>query len=555
MKKWIALNVLIFACLNLSAQEETKDYMADAGALSTLFRGKLPQQYPYQYNGTYFWNSPDFREGSIVFNGKLYPGIYLNIDAARQELQVRLSREMSPIVLREDLVSWFTIGNEKYVSLRSLGYDDAPAGYFLVVRDGSAPLLLQVNKTFTAKTGDHNGKEIGYDDPDYNPDLVNYFARSEQHYTLTPDGQVQKMRRSAWKKEVQKNLPSSPYLYDKAQAWKGTDAPEGIVTDAVKLNGIGLPEGYFSAAATEEKAAGTSTGITASYRNKMYVIGSGDGKGNKKVTGTVTELETGDPLPGAVIYDDNSATYARSDAHGNYSIQLPGGSNILNFSYEGKEEIALKVDIRGDGSLNIELPDKVELLKASVVSAQSMANHRTAEMGVETVSIRTMNKIPSAFGEGDILKAVLTLPGVTTAGEASGGFNVRGGAQDQNLILFDESTIYNPTHLFGIFSAFNPDITEDVQLYKSSIPARYGGRISSVLTVKTLFFGLCQDFFCRLLRCQLRNPSCVFALLSCPSVFYLFHILTWYFLPSQLNYLTQIPCNLQHDKGINGQCH
>jgi hypothetical protein len=114
-----------------------------------------------------------------------------------------------------------------------------------------------------------------------------------------------------------------------------------------------------------------------------------------------------------------------------------------------------------------------------------MAQHRNTEMGVEKVSVKTVSKIPSAFGEGDVIKAVLTLPGIKSVGEASGGFNVRGGSADQNLILYNGNTIYNPTHMFGIFSAFNPDIVENVELFKSSIPAQYGGRVSSVLNVDT----------------------------------------------------------------------
>jgi len=106
-------------------------------------------------------------------------------------------------------------------------------------------------------------------------------------------------------------------------------------------------------------------------------------------------------------------------------------------------------------------------------------------MGIERVRMEVINKIPSAFGEGDIIKAILTLPGVKSVGEASSGFNVRGGSVDQNLVLFNDGTIYNPTHLFGIFSAFNPDIVSEVELYKSSIPASMGGRISSVLDVRT----------------------------------------------------------------------
>jgi hypothetical protein len=131
------------------------------------------------------------------------------------------------------------------------------------------------------------------------------------------------------------------------------------------------------------------------------------------------------------------------------------------------------------------MKEKVLALTGAVVSADAVSHHRNAMMGIERVRMEVINKIPSAFGEGDIIKAVLTLPGVKSVGEASSGFNVRGGSSDQNLILFNDGTIYNPTHLFGIFSAFNPDVVSEVELYKSSIPAEYGGRISSVLDVRS----------------------------------------------------------------------
>src|SRR6058998_1094254 len=104
-------------------------------------------------------------------------------------------------------------------------------------------------------------------------------------------------------------------------------------------------------------------------------------------------------------------------------------------------------------------------------------------MGVDKLTIKTIKQVPVVFGEADLLKVVLTLPGVTSVGEGSSGYNVRGGSTDQNLILFNDATIYNPTHLFGFFSAFNTDVIKDVDLYKSAIPEKYGGRLSSVLDI------------------------------------------------------------------------
>ena len=106
-------------------------------------------------------------------------------------------------------------------------------------------------------------------------------------------------------------------------------------------------------------------------------------------------------------------------------------------------------------------------------------------IGSEKFKPQILKNIPSAFGESDIMKIALTLPGVTSVGEASSGYNVRGGATDQNLILFNGGTVYNPSHLFGLFTSFNSDAVEDVELFKSSIPVEYGGRISSVLKVNS----------------------------------------------------------------------
>jgi len=129
------------------------------------------------------------------------------------------------------------------------------------------------------------------------------------------------------------------------------------------------------------------------------------------------------------------------------------------------------------------LQEDVPSLKAVVVTSERHSNIRSLQMGVNQITIKNIRQVPVVFGEPDVLRVVLTLPGVTTPGEGSTGFNVRGGSADQNLILFSDATIYNPAHLFGFFSAFNPDVVKNVELYKSSIPQKYGGRLSSVLDV------------------------------------------------------------------------
>src|SRR6202012_69317 len=118
--------------------------------------------------------------------------------------------------------------------------------------------------------------------------------------------------------------------------------------------------------------------------------------------------------------------------------------------------------------------EQVNSLKEVKISAEKVANVRSVELGVTRLDIKNIKEIPAVFGEADVLRVVLALPGVTPVGEATTGFNVRGGSADENLILLDGSTIYNPCHFFGFFAAFNPDIVKDIELYKSSIPEKFG---------------------------------------------------------------------------------
>ena len=147
------------------------------------------------------------------------------------------------------------------------------------------------------------------------------------------------------------------------------------------------------------------------------------------------------------------------------------------------KEVRRQIALHADGKLNVEMQEDVRPLKEVVVEAEKLKNVSGLVMGVEKLDIRTVKQVPTAFGEADVLKVVLTLPGVKSVGESSTGLNVRGGATDQNLILFNDATIYNPSHLFGFFSAFNPDAIKSVELYKNSLPAKYGGRLASVLEI------------------------------------------------------------------------
>jgi outer membrane receptor for ferrienterochelin and colicin len=263
------------------------------------------------------------------------------------------------------------------------------------------------------------------------------------------------------------------------------------------LKGVGivsyLPEGYFTDKREAESLdqylkAISEKETSASSENKIYKIGDPNmpKQGNRvTLTGYIRKLETGEPLAGVSVYTEKPNIAVTTDNFGFYRIVLPPGKIDLNLKGYGLDDSKLMLEVYGDGVLDILMKEKVYPLKGIVLTAESTQKLRSANLGLERVRIDRIKHVPAAFGEADVMKIVLILPGVKSVGEASGGFNVRGGASDQNLIIFNEGTMYNPSHLFGMFSAFNPDVVSDIELYKSSIPAKFGGRISSVLEINS----------------------------------------------------------------------
>ncbi|MCY1507733.1 TonB-linked outer membrane protein, SusC/RagA family [compost metagenome] len=226
--------------------------------------------------------------------------------------------------------------------------------------------------------------------------------------------------------------------------------------------------------------------ISATAQNKRYEIGLKTNvikKGTATIAGYIRDIKTGEPVASASIFTPDRKAGTISDKNGFYSITIPTGPHVLTIQASGNRETTRQLVLYSDGKLNIEMKEQVVTLKEVNIISDKPSNVKSLEMGVNRLDIKAIKQIPSAFGEADVLKVVLTLPGVQSVGEASSGFNVRGGSADQNLILLNDATIYNPAHFFGFFSAFNPDIVKDVQLYKSTIPEKFGGRLSSVLEV------------------------------------------------------------------------
>lgn len=202
------------------------------------------------------------------------------------------------------------------------------------------------------------------------------------------------------------------------------------------------------------------------------------------ISGTVSEADTGETLIGVNVLIPNLQAGTITNEYGYYSITLPAGTYEVHFSNLGFTTQTFVIALDKNMLTDISLEANTEQLNEVVVKADiEKLNIRKPQMSVNSLSIETIKQMPVVLGETDVIKAITLLPGVTSAGEGASGFNVRGGAADQNLILLDEATLYNSSHLFGFFSVFNPDAIKDITLYKGGIPSRYGGRVSSVLDI------------------------------------------------------------------------
>jgi hypothetical protein len=206
----------------------------------------------------------------------------------------------------------------------------------------------------------------------------------------------------------------------------------------------------------------------------------------EKVTlsGTISDESTNETLIGVTVIIEELKTGTTTNEYGYFSITLPKGNYTIRYTYIGFEDVVEQINLQENTRKNISIKESnVQLNEIIVTENQYKPNIQKPEMSVNKISVSTIKKMPAVLGEADILKSILTLPGVTNAGEGQSGFNVRGGAADQNLILLDEATIYNSSHLFGFFSVFNADAIKDLKLYKGGVPARFGGRVASVLDI------------------------------------------------------------------------
>ena len=202
------------------------------------------------------------------------------------------------------------------------------------------------------------------------------------------------------------------------------------------------------------------------------------------LSGTISDSNSNETLIGVNLFIPELKTGVTTNEYGFYSITVPKGAYTIRISYMGYNSLEEKVIFEQNTKTNFKLITTENTLKEVIITdTKSKTDIRKPEMSVNKLSISAIKRMPVVLGEVDVLKSILLLPGVTNAGEGASGFNVRGGGADQNLILLDEATIFNSSHVFGFFSVFNPDAIKDLKLYKGGIPARFGGRAASVLDI------------------------------------------------------------------------
>jgi hypothetical protein len=245
----------------------------------------------------------------------------------------------------------------------------------------------------------------------------------------------------------------------------------------------------------EDSGNGTNTSTEQRYvkgyssvKPETLVVGiaqSGTSQSEVFIHGKMVNKETGEPLIGATIYVEELKKGAATDVDGRFSINLSLGNHRASFNCMGMEPIQYVLQVYSSGNIVIQMKQELIPINEVVVRSSKYDNVRGTQMGFERLNYSTLKEVPVVLGEKDLLKVALMLPGVQTVGEGSSGFNVRGGSADQNMISVNKVPVYNSSHLFGFFSSFNTDIVKDFSLYKSNLPAKYGGRLSSVFEIST----------------------------------------------------------------------
>jgi len=426
------MRLLVFACMIAVVQHAgAQDNISSASDFSRLYVGAVEPQYQTSlwHEFPYYQGQMTMYPGRISYHSVVYDHVQLRFDQLEQRVVV-LSPVRNVFCLPEqEYIDWFEMDGHRYV------HDpEDSTRYAALLSDGSTNGVRLYHSVWKAYTGESTleGKK-----------LLKKLSTKELYTVITPDGEVHHVKRAS---DVATLFPQQ-----KKQ-----------IRQFARQNHLSFSKGEREASLVK---------VVESVQNDRGREGSKAREG-EKTSIPETNLVPSYPrpsLPPILIPDDSLVTGIPVLDSDTVSITA-GSANTRTYIVPGVKKAKASIS------------DDQELAEIVVVAGRQSAVKSTT-MGSEKFKPQLLKNIPSAFGESDIMKVVLTLPGVTTVGEASSGYNVRGGATDQNLILFNGGTVYNPSHLFGLFTSFNSDAVEDVELFKSSIPVEYGGRISSVLKV------------------------------------------------------------------------
>ncbi|MFC2098350.1 carboxypeptidase-like regulatory domain-containing protein [Bacteroidota bacterium] len=256
-------------------------------------------------------------------------------------------------------------------------------------------------------------------------------------------------------------------------------AQEDRMVDTIRrdeqVNGLTQAEKIYMEGRKKGDISTLTIGTVSDLKNQKEAV----------ISGEIINTETGEPLIGATIYIEELSRGSVTDLYGHFTLSIRPGRYTARFNCLGMEELQYNLNVLSEGKLAIEMSNKLYPIDEITVRSDGYDQVRGIEMGFSQISVKSIKEIPVVMGEMDVLKVVQMLPGVQNTGEGSSGMNVRGSAADQNMYLINNIPVYNTSHLFGFFSAFNPDIIRDFSFYKSNLPASYGGKLASVMDISS----------------------------------------------------------------------
>ncbi len=419
--------------LHVGAQE----HMSFASDYARLYVGAFEPQYQLRlwHDIPYYSDKVDFYTGRVSYYGVVYDDVQLRFDQFMQRIVVQAPGNNYICLPEQAHVDWFEMDGHRYVH-----NPEDSTHYAALLCDGSTNGLRLYHSVWKIDNGDMY----------YGTRKLLKTLRTLEHYTLvTPDGETHHVKRLS---DVTKLFPEQ-----KKQ-----------IRQTARKNHLSF---------SKSKREGSLTTLVSQLEIDNGQWTMDNGKFSQREYGDARTMDNGELQQGAANNSQLSII----------NSQLIKGIPVLDSDTVSIDAGSAKTRtyiVPGVKKARASIADDQELDEIVVVGGRPSSVDNVI-MGSEKFKPQLLKNIPSAFGESDIMKIVLSLPGVTTVGEASSGYNVRGGATDQNLILFNGGTVFNPSHLFGLFASFNSDAVEDVELFKSSVPVEYGGRISSVLKVNS----------------------------------------------------------------------